>query len=57
MHKAVAGPKLVFVGNRMANTPIEKYSTGLGYVEATRKAQDRNYWLKSIASDPAMDGN
>ena len=26
------------------------------YVEATRKAQDRNYWRQLIASDPAMDG-
>ena len=29
---------------------------GFGYVEATRKAQDRNYWWQLIASDPAMDG-
>ena len=27
-----------------------------GYVEATRKAQDSNYWWHLIASDPAMDG-
>ena len=25
-------------------------------VEATRKAQDRNYWRQLIVSDPAMDG-
>ena len=30
--------------------------SGYGYVEATRKAQDRNYWRQLIASDPAMDG-
>ena len=30
--------------------------SGYGYVEATRKAQDRNYWRQHIASDPAMDG-
>ena len=30
--------------------------SGYGYVEATRKAQDRNYWQQLIASDPAMDG-
>ena len=30
--------------------------SGYGYVEATRKAQDRNYWGRLIASDPAMDG-
>ena len=31
-------------------------SSGYGYVEATRKALDRNYWWQLIASDPAMDG-
>ena len=30
--------------------------SGYGYVEATRKAQDRNYWRQLIASDTAMDG-
>ena len=30
--------------------------SGYGYVEATRKAQDRNYWWQLITSDPAMDG-
>ena len=30
--------------------------SGYGYVEATRKAQDRNYWRQLITSDPAMDG-
>ena len=30
--------------------------SGYGYVEATRKAQDRNYWWQLIAPDPAMDG-
>ena len=30
--------------------------SGLGYVEAARKAQDRNYSRKLIASDPAIDG-
>ena len=30
--------------------------SGYGYVEATRKAQDRNYWQQLTASDPAMDG-
>ena len=30
--------------------------SGYGYVEATRKAQDSNYWWQLIASDPAMDG-
>ena len=30
--------------------------SGYGCVEATRKAQDRNYWRQLIASDPAMDG-
>ena len=30
--------------------------SGYGYVEATRKTQDRNYWRKLITSDPAMDG-
>ena len=30
--------------------------SGYGYVEATRKAQDRNYWQQLITSDPAMDG-
>ena len=30
--------------------------SGFGYVEATRKAQDRNYWQQLITSDPAMDG-
>ena len=25
--------------------------SGFGYVEATRKAQDRNYWRQLIASD------
>ncbi len=30
--------------------------SGYGYVEATRKAQDRNYWRQLIAPDPAMYG-
>ena len=30
--------------------------SGYGYVAATRKTQDRNYWRQLIASDPAMDG-
>ena len=30
--------------------------SGYGYVEATRKAQERNYWRQLITSDPAMDG-
>ena len=30
--------------------------SGYGYVEATRKALDRNYWRQLITSDPAMDG-
>ena len=30
--------------------------SGFGYVEATRKALDRNYWRQLITSDPAMDG-
>ena len=30
--------------------------SGYGYVEATRKAQDRNYWRQLIATHPAMDG-
>ena len=30
--------------------------SGYGYVEATRKAQDGNYWRKLVASDPTMDG-
>ena len=30
--------------------------SGLGYVEATRKAQDSYHWWQLIASDPAMDG-
>ena len=30
--------------------------SGYGYVGATRKAQDRNYWRQLITSDPAMDG-
>ena len=28
----------------------------MDYVEATRKAQNINYWWQVIASDPAMDG-
>ena len=39
---------------RMAN--IAEWS-GLCYVEATRRGQDRNYWQLLIASDPVMDGN
>ncbi len=31
--------------------------SGYGYVEATRKAQDGNYWRQLITSDPAMDVN
>ena len=37
---------------RMRN--ITEWS-GYGYVEATRKAQDRDYWRQPIASDPAKD--
>ena len=29
---------------------------GFDYVEATRKAQDRNYWRQLIASGPAQSG-
>ena len=28
--------------------------SGFGYVETTRKARNRNYWRKFVASDPAM---
>ena len=27
-----------------------------GYMEASRKEKDRNYWRQVIASDPALDG-
>ena len=41
-------PRTMWIGN------ITEWS-GYGYVEATRKAQDMNYWWQLIASDPAMD--
>ena len=28
----------------------------LGYVEATRQVQNRNYWRQLMAFDPAVDG-
>ena len=42
-------PRTMWMGN------MTEWS-GYGYVEATRKAQDRNYWRQLIASDPAIDG-
>ena len=42
-------PRTMWMGN------ITEWS-GYGYVEATRKAQERNYWRQLIASEPAMDG-
>ena len=30
--------------------------SGYGYVAATMKTQDRNYWRQLFTSDPAMDG-
>ena len=30
--------------------------SGYGYVEATKKTQDRNHWRQLFGSDPTMDG-
>ena len=35
---------------------MRNITEGLGYVEATRKAQERNYWQQLITFDPAMYG-
>ena len=40
--------KTMWMGN------ITEWS-GFGYLEATRKAQDMNYWRQLIASDPSMN--